>query len=99
MAELDEEGFLINHHDWSIELAQQIALSHGIKALTSAHIRVILFLRNDCNRYLFIPPPRLVCRRLQMEGYDIKGLFGNCLNVWQIAGLPYPGDKVKAFLK
>jgi tRNA 2-thiouridine synthesizing protein E len=45
-----------------------------------------------------MPPPRIVCRRLDIQGYDIKAMFGSCLTVWLISGLPDPGDEAKNYI-
>ncbi len=94
----DEDGFLIDPAYWSEDLAEHLAnLIDGIR-LTEAHWQIIYFVRDRCLRLGSIPPMRILCRQLGTERDAVKGLFGGCLNLWRIAGLPNPGEEAKAHM-
>jgi len=96
--EFDRDGYLIDQYDWNKTLAHELARQEGIAALSSKHWLVIDYVRDYYRRLNAMPPPRRVCRQLGVEGHDIKALFGSCLAVWRISGLPNPGDEVRAHL-
>lgn len=56
--EVDEEGFLLNHEDWTEEMAAEIAKEEGIDNLTDGHWKVIHFIRNDYQENGQIPTIR-----------------------------------------
>lgn len=41
---------------------------------------------------------RRVCRELGQERDAVRTQFGSCLQLWQIAGLPYPGEEAKTYM-
>ena len=95
---IDDEGFIVDPGQWSETLAGMLAESAGIGNLTKPHWDIIYFIRE---RYLSrgsIPPMRLVCRKLGTERAAVKDLFGGCLRLWRIAGLPNPGEEAKAYM-
>ncbi len=96
--QFDRDGYLIDQYNWNKTLASQLAGDEGITLLTEEHWQVIHYIRDYFNRFNAIPPPRRVCRQLGIEGHDIKAMFGSCLAVWRIAGLPNPGDEAKAHM-
>jgi len=96
--QFDSDGYLIDKYEWSKALARQIADDEGIKQLREEHWQVIYYIRDYFNRLNAMPPPRRVCRQLSAEGHNIKIMFGTCLAVWRIAGLPNPGDEVRAHM-
>ena len=61
--EVDNEGFLLNHQDWTEEMAPEIAKEEGIQ-LTEAHWKVIRFIRKDFQETGQIP----TIRRLKNAG-------------------------------
>ena len=61
--EVDNEGFLLHHTDWSEEMAPEIAKEEGIQ-LTEAHWKVIRFIRKDFQETGQIP----TIRRLKNVG-------------------------------
>jgi len=96
--QLDSDGYLIDKYNWDKTLASQFAKNEGISQLTKEHWQVIHYIRDYYNRLNAMPPPRRVCRQLGIEGHDIKAMFGSCLAVWRIAGLPNPGDEARAHM-
>lgn len=94
----DEDGFIIDHALWSERLAPKIAREEGIDELTAAHWRVILHIREKYLRLGASPNLRQVCRATSLSRVQIHNLFGGCLCIWRIAGLPNPGEEAKAYL-
>lgn len=94
----DEDGFLIDPTLWSEQTGQYIAAIRGIGPLQKEHWKVLRFLRDRYLRLGAIPPMRRVCRNSALSRKEIKSLFGNCLEVWRIAGLPNPGEEAKAHM-
>ena len=94
----DEDGFLIDPSLWSEQLARTLAEEEGLGPLTAEHWRVIGFIRD---KFLRLGAPsnlRQVCRGTELSRSQIKSLFGGCLVIWRIAGLPNPGEEAKSYL-
>lgn len=94
----DADGFLADPLAWSDELALQIAGVDGLPPLTGRHWQVIHHIRERYFRVGGVPVLRLVCRATGLERQEIQSLFGGCLAIWRIAGLPNPGEEAKAYL-
>ncbi len=94
----DEEGFLHDHHLWTDDIATDIAAMEGLTGLTEAHWRVLRLVRGKFERLGAIPNMRQVCRETRLSKDEIYGLFGSCLAIWRIAGLPYPGEEAKSYM-
>jgi tRNA 2-thiouridine synthesizing protein E len=94
----DQDGFLLDPRSWSEELGRAIAEEEAVGQLTERHWRVIRHVRD---RFLTLgasPSVRQVCRATSLSKADIYNLFGGCLVIWRIAGLPNPGEEAKAYL-
>ena len=94
----DSEGYLLKLHDWSTELAQQLAKNENL-FLTEIHWAVIQFIRNYYLQHNTMPKMRelIHCLREQKEytqinSATIQRLFplGPALQAAKIAGLPKP---------
>lgn len=96
--ERDEDGFLLDHQDWDVSLARELAAYEGIEALTERHWRVITHIRDKFLSIGALPNMRLVCRATAIPKQEIRALFGGCLVIWRIAGLPNPGEEAKSYL-
>ena len=94
----DEDGFIIDSSLWTEQLAPTIAAEEGIAELTATHWRVIEHIRDKFLRLGALPTMRLVCRETALSRTQVHNLFGGCLSIWRIAGLPNPGEEVKAYL-
>lgn len=94
----DDKGHLVDPSQWNEDLARLLAENAGLSLLTNSHWRVIYYLRSYYKQFRAMPPPRIVCRRLDIQGHDIKAMFGSCLTVWLISGLPDPGDEAKNYI-
>ncbi|MEJ2455584.1 MAG: TusE/DsrC/DsvC family sulfur relay protein [Candidatus Thiodiazotropha sp.] len=94
----DAGGFLIDHRSWNEQLARDLALQEGLGDLGESHWQVLRHIRD---RYLSLgalPNMRLVCRATGIPRAKVHHLFGSCLSIWRIAGLPDPGEEAKAYL-
>lgn len=94
----DEDGFLCDAESWDDRVAERLAELEGVAPLQAAHWRVIRFVRDRYLRLGAIPPMRRICRSSELSREEVKTLFGGCLQVWRIAGLPNPGEEAKAYL-
>ena len=94
----DEDGYLLDHALWSQELGRTIAAEEGIGPLTADHWRVIEFIRAKFFAVGALPNVRLVCRGTSLSKAEVYNLFGGCLVIWRIAGLPNPGEEAKTYL-
>lgn len=95
---MDEEGFLLDPNHWTPELATELAGAAGIEGLEDIHWQAIEFLRRKYLDLGALPPMRRVCRHLGVDRYHVKTLFGGCRQLWQIAGLPNPGEEAKTYM-
>jgi tRNA 2-thiouridine synthesizing protein E len=94
----DGDGFLIDHQSWTEQLARDLAQQEGIRDLSEQHWQLLGHIRE---RYLSLgalPNMRLVCRATGIPRWKVHNLFGSCLSIWRIAGLPDPGEEAKAYL-
>lgn len=94
----DEDGYLLNHELWSEKLGEQIAAEEGVGPLTDKHWLVLNQVREKFFRIGALPNMRRVCRETSLSKAQIYGLFGGCLVIWRIAGLPNPGEEARAYL-
>lgn len=95
---MDDEGYLAQPDQWTRELAVELASAAGVGPLGDTHWRAIEFLRGKYLKLGALPPMRRVCRHLGVERHHVKSLFGGCRQLWQIAGLPNPGEEAKAYM-
>ena len=94
----DADGFLLDHELWSEDLGREIAEQHGVAPLTEKHLRVIRYIRDRFQELDAQPSMRRVCRATDIPKAQVYALFGGCLAIWRIAGLPNPGEEAKAYL-
>jgi len=94
----DEDGYLVSHEDWNERLAAQIAEEEGVGPLTEKHWRVLNHMRDKFYRLGALPNVRRICRETALSRSEIYELFSGCLSAWRIAGLPNPGEEVRAYL-
>lgn len=95
---VDEDGFLINPNEWTSEIAEQMAEASGIDFLDDYHWEVIFYLRKKYFTLGAMAPMRLVCKKMHVDKETIKASFGSCHNLWQIAGLPNPGEEAISYM-
>jgi tRNA 2-thiouridine synthesizing protein E len=94
----DAEGFLIDHLSWTKQLAQELAQQEGVEELSEQHWQLLQHIRERYLNLGALPNMRLVCRATGIPRWRVHSLFGSCLSIWRIAGLPDPGEEAKAYL-
>ncbi len=94
----DEDGFIIEPTLWTPSLARKIASLDNIGPLTQQHWMIINYLRDRYFRLGAIPPMRRVCRISNLDRNALAQLFGTCRAMFRVAGLPNPGEEVKAYM-
>ena len=94
----DGDGFLSESGNWSPSLAEALARRAGIIELTAKHWEVIHFVRERYFSIGALPVMRLVCRAAGLDPNKAHQLFSSCKSLWQIAGLPDPGEEAKAYM-
>ncbi len=94
---LDEEGYLIDANEWDQAFTQRRALQAGVE-LSEKHWLLIDLIRDKYLRLGSFPPMRSVCKSAGLDKNELKAQFGSCLNLWRMAGLPNPGEEVKAYM-
>ena len=99
MLPLDAEGFFRPGATWTQESARSLAVLYGVGELGASHWLVIDYIRDYHERFGVAPLMRRVCRAQGLAASEIKGLFGDCLTAWRIAGLPNPGEEAKAYMR
>jgi tRNA 2-thiouridine synthesizing protein E len=91
--EINEEGFITNHEDWTKEAAEILAREEEkIEALTEDHWAVINYIRNYYLEKNLAPMVRKLC---QNTGFQLKYIYelfpsGPAKGACKIAGLPKP---------
>ncbi|HMM84855.1 TusE/DsrC/DsvC family sulfur relay protein [Azohydromonas sp.] len=95
---LDDDGFLRDPRTWTRALAERLAAQAGIGVLGAAHWRVIDLVRRRFFAVGALPVMRLVCRAAGLDPRQGHALFGSCVTLWRIAGLPHPGDEALAYM-
>jgi tRNA 2-thiouridine synthesizing protein E len=90
--ETDAEGFLTDPHQWTRELAAEIALENGIPELTERHWKVIEFMRF---RYLTTGSAPSIRSLGKESGVSVKELYrlfpkGPAKLAAKIGGIPKP---------
>lgn len=98
-AMLNEKGFLKDPSQWNEEVAREIARREGLDHLDPMHWEIIRFLREYYEEYDYLPTLRRAC---QVSG-DWKDSCMSCffrnnpMKAVKIAGIPEPGDDLKAY--
>jgi dissimilatory sulfite reductase related protein len=90
--EVDGEGFLANHEDWTEEMAPDIAKEEDIIELTEMHWKVINFMRSEFKENGQIPTIRRIKNAGGVPIKDLYQLFpsGPAKKSARIAGLGKP---------
>jgi protease I len=97
---LDEEGFLLNTENWDEGTALWLAQQEGLKELSEEQWQVIFALREHYQQHHSVPDLRHICEAAHQEDvYCLERHFDNDgTKAWRIAGLPNPGEEMKAYL-
>lgn len=99
MVELDEDGYLRHLHDWSPDIAQQLAAQQQL-TLNEEHWAIINAIRQFYQQYQRSPTTRVLLKYLAQQlnaekasSIYVMSLFGDgtpAKTVARIAGLPKP---------
>ncbi len=95
----DEYGFFTDPGQWTRRRAEQYAAALGIGALTPAHWAVLEHVREHWLTHGAIQPAKLVCHSVGLEDDCVWRLFGGPLEMWKVAGLPYPGLEAYTYME
>ena len=96
--EHDEEGYITNLSDWSIDLANEIAKTENID-MNDEHWEVVNFLREYYDEYQIAPAVRVLIKAIKKSMGPDKGNnkymyelfpYGPAKQACKIAGLPKP---------
>ena len=94
----DEEGYLMNLDDWSMDVAEEIARAESIQ-MTENHWEVVNFLREYYQEYQIAPAIRVLTKAIGKKLGPDKGNsgylyelfpYGPAKQACKIAGLPKP---------
>ncbi len=94
----DEHGFLVDSAHWNEALAERIARREAVGALDERHWKLLHHIRDRYQALGAMPGMRRVCRATGLSRGEVYALFGGCLPLWRIAGLPNPGEEARAYL-
>ena len=99
--QLDADGHLVNHLDWSIETSQQLADTLEV-TLTEEHYAVLMAVRAYYDQFGHPPTTRPLIKylsqqlpALQLDNTKLQTLFNTGLvarHVNRLAGLPKPAN-------
>ena len=94
----DVDGFLIDPSVWNKTLAKQLAMQSDLHDLSDKHWEVIEIVRERYFSMGALPVMRLICKAAGIDPDQAHHLFRSCKNLWQIAGLPNPGDEAISYM-
>ncbi|USZ14973.1 TusE/DsrC/DsvC family sulfur relay protein [Moraxella sp. FZFQ2102] len=99
MLKLDDDGHLVNHEDWTADVAQTLADTLEVQ-LTDEHHQILLAVRDFFETYHHSPATRPLIKHLmialpelEISNQKLQTLFNTGLvarHVNRIAGLPKP---------
>jgi TusE/DsrC/DsvC family sulfur relay protein len=98
LVEFDEDGFLVDTDNWSRKIAEQIASTDGIGALSQVHWVIIQQFRDHYLEHGSMLPPSHICHMIQLDSQCVTDLFQSVREAWRIAGLPNPGEEAKSYM-
>lgn len=93
-----DEGYLINSHDWDIEVAHHLAQLEGIE-LNATNLHIVQFCRDFYLNFKRLPPIRVVVKELKNHFSDdvansvyLQTTFppSPARQIAKLAGLPKP---------
>jgi TusE/DsrC/DsvC family sulfur relay protein len=97
--ERDQDNFLIDFNAWNKDWAEQLANELGYSKLSANQWKIIHTLRDQYREHETIPNQHNVCKISGLEHFCLDKHFHNDgKQAWQIAGLPNPGEEIKAYL-
>ncbi|RMG57173.1 MAG: sulfurtransferase TusE [Gammaproteobacteria bacterium] len=95
----DEYGFLKDPERWDRELAGDLAEKLGVGPLGDEHWALIDYVRERWLKHQAIEPNQVACAHLELEDHCVWRLFGGPVELWKVAGLPYPGTEAYTYME
>ena len=96
---IDQEMFLQDFDLWSEQWAVQLAGIIGYEELSGDQWKVIHSLREHYTQHHNVPNMHRICKMAGLDHLCVERLFHNQgTDAWKIAGLPNPGEEIKAYL-
>jgi TusE/DsrC/DsvC family sulfur relay protein len=96
---VDNEGYLLNFHDWNESIAVGLAEKEGIKGLTEQQFDILKFVRNHYEQYNYFPIIKSICKNLHQDKDCVSEKFMTPAMVWKLAGLPKPDAVIANLLE
>jgi tRNA 2-thiouridine synthesizing protein E len=89
---VDEDGFMQEPDKWNQELAEDLATTEGVTAMTDNHWKVVTYLREYYVQFGVAPMIRKLCKQSGFSLKEIYELFpsGPAKGACKVAGLPKP---------
>lgn len=94
----DPDGFLLDPETWSESLADRIAQSDGLGALSELQLGLLHALRREFARHGTVTALSHVCHLTGQSADCMQHLFPSPREAWRVAGLPNPGEEAKSYL-
>jgi len=96
---LNEDGFLKDPSSWNEDVAREIARCEGLADLDSTHWDIVRFLREYYEQYDYLPTLRRACKVSGDWKDSCLSCFfrNNPMKAVKIAGIPEPGEELKAY--
>ncbi|HPO07681.1 MAG TPA: TusE/DsrC/DsvC family sulfur relay protein [bacterium] len=90
--DIDEDGFIQDPNVWDRDLAEGIAKTESIDAMTDDHWKIVNYIRGYYLEFGTAPMIRMLCKKTDMNLKRIYELFpsGPAKGACKIAGLPKP---------
>lgn len=94
----DADGFMLEPDRWSESLADRIAQTDGLGALSELQIALLHALRREYSKFGSVTALSHVCHLSGQSADCMQHLFPNPREAWRVAGLPNPGEEAKTYL-
>ena len=90
--EVDEDGFIQDPNAWDEKVANDLAATEGVAAMTENHWKVVKYLRGYYLEFQMAPMIRKLCKETGFKLKEIYDLFpsGPAKGACKVAGLPKP---------
>ena len=90
--EVDEDGFIADPSQWNEAVANSLAKTEGVDAMTEAHWKLVNYLRDYYLKFNIAPMIRKVVKD---TGFPLKHIYelfptGPAKGACKLAGLPKP---------
>jgi tRNA 2-thiouridine synthesizing protein E len=96
---VDKEMFLRDFELWTEQWAHDLAHELGYSELSDDQWKVINSLRYYYTEHHTVPDMHTLCKMADLDHWCFDKLFHNKgTDAWKIAGLPNPGEEIKAYL-